>query len=507
MKQLTSILSLSLLTMAAGNAQPEQETSSPAQGADMIRFANHDTLHGTFLSFGSANSLNWQSPETKDPIPFSTKKLHRVVLNRGQAHQALQYKSAVHLANGDVIPGEIISSDQKKVVLNTEHLGQLSISREHVSRLAPNPFGGKLLYFGPLNADGWESLPISQPKGKADDENKEAGEDKPSPDKNKDEAKDESEEPSDWKFVANAWYSGTDKSTYLVRKDALQDQCKISFKMAWRNSLYASVILHADFAPPEYEGEEKLHSSTNNSAGHAYILGFTNHSATLTSTTFDKDGKPQTNRFDNTRASLRLSGKNESNIEIRLDRTNQSILLFADGSFRGKWELGESYDGKGNHLAFRNLRYNNADLRVSDIAISHWNGMKDSAQSMTTAERDVILLNNGVDRFSGAFKNLQNGQVTFTGSFDNDMSIPVEDIQEIHFATNHQKGAQDPPKGAVYFFVYPYGRITGTPSASSNGKTKLLTDLLGEVNLDTRYINIIDFTHTNSLLDFWDDNF
>ena len=63
--------------------------------------------------------------------------------------------------------------------------------------------------------------------------------------------------------------------------------------------------------------------------------------------------------------------------------------------------LGEKYVGKGTALAFKKLPYGNSELRVSEILISQWNGMRDSAQSMQTSERDVILLTNGVDRFSG----------------------------------------------------------------------------------------------------------
>jgi hypothetical protein len=201
-------------------------------------------------------------------------------------------------------------------------------------------------------------------------------------------------------------------------------------------------------------------------------------------------------------------------IEIRIDKPNKSILLYADGSFKCKWSLGESYAGKGNTLAFHNPRYNNAELRVSDIAISHWNGMKDSAESMSSTKRDIILLNNGIDRFSGIFKHLRDGQVSFEGTYDNAMIIPVEEVHEIHLATGQQKPLPEKAKQAVHFFIYPYGRITGSPSGTADtpgadtpGKTKLSTDLLGDLELDTSFINIIDFSQKNSLLDIWDDNF
>ncbi len=78
-------------------------------------------------------------------------------LNRGQAHKAIHYKSAVHLINGDVIPGSITSADDTSVILDTEHLGIVTIPREVITRIAPKPFGGKLLYYGPLSTDGWKT--------------------------------------------------------------------------------------------------------------------------------------------------------------------------------------------------------------------------------------------------------------------------------------------------------------------------------------------------------------
>jgi hypothetical protein len=172
--------------------------------------------------------------------------------------------------------------------------------------------------------------------------------------------------------------------------------------------------------------------------------------------------------------------------------------------------LGDHYETKGNHLAFGPTRYNKSQFRISDITISKWNGMKDSAQSMSDSKRDIILLNNGMDRFSGKFQSISNGQVHFKGTFDNDLTIPLDQVQEIHFATNRQTKPPVQSKDAVYFFIYPHGRITGIPYTEPDAPAnsiRLKTSLFGDLPLDTRYINIIDFSHKNSLLELWDDNF
>ena len=497
MNYLFRIIALALIAGAQSSlAEPSEKPAAAAKaGPDLLRFINNDTLHGSFLSFASSETMVWKNPEAAEPIRFSTSKLHRIVLNRGKAHRPLTHTANVKLANGDVIPGIIISADAKTVVLETEHLGRLELPRNTIEKLSPSPFGGKLLYFGPLNDDGWKTLPIAKIGSAQKNEEKSKTEDK------------DKEKLTDWTRVGAAWYAGTDKNRYLVRENAMPDKCRLSFKLAWRGSLYAKVALHADFAPPEYEHKSSSQLDMAATLGHSYLLSLSNHSASLYSCTFDKDGKPLNTRLEGNQFSLGLSGKETADIELRIDRANKNIILFLDGQFKAKWNLGDEYAGKGSHFAFRHQRYNNAEIRLSDVVIAHWNGMKDSASSMKSAKRDVVLLNNGVDRFSGKFKELRDGKVRFDGTYGNEMSIPLDEVSEIHFATSKVKSDHMENPKAVYFYIYPHGRITGIPSLGTDGKTKLLTSLLGEVMLDARYINIIDFSHQNSLLDNWDDNF
>ena len=469
---------------------PTKQVDAP----DLLRFINNDTLHGNFLSFGANDTIKWKNPEAVETISFSTSKLHRIVFNRGMAHKPLSNSSNVKLINGDVIPCKIISANSKSVEINTDHLGKLQIPRNTISQVTPNPFGGKLLYHGPLNDEGWKTLDTA----KINDEQKTSPKEKDNDD----------DKLTDWQHIGSAWYAGTNKNQFLLRENAMPDKCRLSFKLAWRTSLYAKIALHADCSPPQYE-HKKISSQLDMGAtvGRAYVLNLSSHSASLYSCTFDDEGKPINTRLDGNQSNLRLSGADSAEFELRIDRTQKNILLYVDKEFKVKWHLGEEYDGKGDHLAFRNLQYNNAELRVSDIVIANWNGMKDSASSMKSSTRDVVLLNNGLDRFSGTLGEISDGTVSFKGSFNSSMVIPIEEIGEIQLASKKDKMIQDKPPKSVYFYIYPHGRITGIPHESSDGQTKLTSALLGDLSLDTRYINLIDFSHKNSLLDNWDDNF
>jgi hypothetical protein len=262
--------------------------------------------------------------------------------------------------------------------------------------------------------------------------------------------------------------------------------------------------------PPKYDGPESssLNSRMGSIVGKSYMLTISSHSATLYHYTFDEAGKPVATRVGQQNASIRLSGKSKADIELRMDKGNKALMLFVDGQFKIKWDLGEKYEASGSALAFYNTRYSNSEMRISEILISDWNGLRDTANSMQTADRDVILLTNGLDRFSGEFKQIRDGKVSFRGGFNNDITIPLNEVQEIHIASNRvRKLADDAENNSVYFYLQPFGRISGIPTADKAGRTKIQSDIVGNVNLDMKFVSIIDFSHKNSLLDFWNDNF
>lgn len=483
---------ITALALIAGSASALADTTeNPEKSSDLLRFTNHDTLHGRFIGFGASDTLIWNNPEATGAINFSTSKLHRVVLNQGKAHLALKQTSHVKLTNGDVIPGKIISADSKTVVMETDHLGKLEIPRSALSKIAPSPFGGKLLYHGPLNKEGWKTLPSATKDGVKKAEPKD----------------DDEKASSDWQHISSAWYVGTDKSRFLVRENAMPDKCQISFQLTWRSSLYAQVALHADFSPPEYEGKVSSQLEMGATIGHGYILNLSNHSASLTECTFDENGKPTNTRLQGSQSSLGLSSVETAHVELRLDKKQKNILFFLNGDFKAKWDLGKDYAGKGAHFAIKSQDYRKSEIRISDIVISHWNGRKDSASSMQSNDRDLILLTNGLDRFSGTFKGLHEGKVSFRGSYQNDMLIPLDEINEITLSSGKEEKTVTENPQAVYFYIHPHGRITGIPGQTIDNLTKIETALLGEITLDTRYTNIIDFSHKNSLFDNWDDNF
>ena len=63
------------------------------------------------------------------------------------------------------------------------------------------------------------------------------------------------------------------------------------------------------------------------------------------------------------------------------------------------------------------------------------------------------------------------------------------------------------PERSTTFYTLPHGRLSGTPVASNGSDCIISSEIMGTIHLNTDYVNIIDFSQQNNLLDFWNDRF
>ena len=135
---------------------PNNATGANAQGPtqDTLAFFNKDQLHGTLQSI-DANGLRWQSPDAHDPIVFRTTNIAVVKLDSHK--QANPGKSAqkIGLTNGDELPGNILSLDDKNLVLDTWYAGRITISRAMLRHIVPISGINSAIYEGPTGMEGW----------------------------------------------------------------------------------------------------------------------------------------------------------------------------------------------------------------------------------------------------------------------------------------------------------------------------------------------------------------
>ena len=487
---------------------------------DLLRFMNGDALHGRFEGLQDGATIEWSGSNLKTPVLLQTGKLRRLSLNGGRATKLFNSPSYILLPDGDQVPGEIVALDQDHITIDSPVAGTLTLPREHVRTVAPNPHGGTLHYLGPFSPEGWTVITRSNNQARV--RRREEAKDPNAPDmgaaETADDKKKNEEEP--WIFAGGAWYNN---GQLPIKVDAkLPDKARIAFRLAWRNRLNAVIAFHATTeipAPPEADEDDEedgekenaphrvgSHSSSYpHTFGHSYVLTIYSSYAMLYRCDFDKDGNGEQTRLSTSSSNIRLDDSGEAEFELRCDRANNSIILFIDGHYVSQWEDAAGYVGTGSHLAFA-CQNNSSRLRVSDLVVSSWNGMIDSARSMDADDRDVILLTNGTDRFSGDLTGLEDGKFLLRGTYA-DMKIPVEQVEEIRFARKRVAPTPAPSGKALRLILQPVGRLTLDPVSATRSTLEARSAVLGDIELDLGYASLLEFSFSDSILDSWDDDF
>lgn len=475
-----------------------------AQDSDVLRLiANGDTLHGSFVGMKDGSTLTWSGSSLKNSIELHSSSLRRLALNGGRAPKSLPHPEHLKLVNGDEIPGRVLNLDKNNVTIETPMSGTITLDRKFVTSISPNPFGGLLHYMGPFTEENWTVVTPAKPTGNQARRRRAIEEDD----------EEISDDTKAWEFGGDAWYSG---GQLPIAVDAnIPGKARIAFNLAWRSRLNAVIAFHATMEVPELkveEGEEPKPRVVGNGTssypltyGHSYVLTIYSSYAMLYRCDFDEDGNAKMNRLTASSATIHLEESGEASFDLRCDRENNNITLFVNGEYVNQWEDTRGYAGTGEHLAF-SCQNSSSRLRVSDVIVSSWNGMIDSARSMEAEDRDTILLSNGTDRFSGEITGLHDGHYHLKGSYA-EMQIPSTEVEEIRFASDTRAELPATSAKAVRIVLRPIGRLTLDPISSTANKLTGRHPALEELTVDLGYASLLEFSFSDSILDSWDDDF
>lgn len=471
---------------------------------DLLRFENSDQLHGSFLGLTEGGAIRFQNKEMKEPAEFRVDTLRHMVFRGGRPGQSSHTLTHVCLTNGDRIPGTVVAMDASLLTLDTGFMGVLRIPRAHISMIATNPMGGRIHYYGPFSQDGWSTI---QPSSAAGDDNG-----PPS---------------SEWQFSGSSWYWKGSKPDgarinsqtrgALVRREGLADRSIMRFRLDWREQFGISIAFHADFATgdPAKDDDAMKQSRAQGSLpsvfGNAYVLQIYASYIMLYRSSWDPERGPQYDRIQTSSTSLRLNDARSATVEIRGNRQNGRISLFINDEFLTQWNEppaaadGESYAGKGNGYGF-SIQQGSGSVRISEILVSDWNGLPDSARSMELDESDVILMNNGVDRFSGEVGTLDADGRLGVQTRHTPMMLPLADTSEIRFARARLSKPTEEEQGSSFIHISPIGQITCKLLSGDADKIRIRHPLLGEVDCQTTPLVMIEYKKGSRIADQWNDD-
>jgi len=486
---------------------------------DHLRFTNGDQLEGSFGGINASGKIFWERTDLAAPLELQREKVRQIVLRNARPVSPLTDPCHVTLINGDRIPGRVAAADEHEVTLETTSAGILTLPRDTIAAVSPNPFGGRLLYAGPFDDKGWNIVHAENPAGGVDPF---APNGPPLPPKKKKGA--EPEKPA-WSHAGAAWYSraGGDAITYDA---GMPDRALLRFKLGWRARPTIAVAFHADLRQPavnKKEGEPAEEPRPGfggmpNFArlfGTAYVLNFNSGYVHLQRTGFDEDGNPEVERVRVGATTVRLPDTGDALFEIRCDRKEGSIAVYINGEFAVQWYTGEegedppaeggpTYRAPGGGIGFH-VQGGAAQVRITDIVVAEWNGMTDSARSMESENQDIVLLTNGTDRFSGRIRAIHEGNVEIEAKYAA-LKVPMQDVAEIHFARSGRRKAEEPQGTEITVHLQPVGRISGNPLSAAKDRIQLETRLAGKVDLDLAPAVVLEFQSAGGFLDEWEDD-
>lgn len=496
-----------------------------ADSSDLIRFTNGDQLHGSFVGIKTGPLATWQREDVSAPVDFQISRVRHVVLHGGQPSRPLESLAHLGLVNGDRMPGIVTGIDEHTVTLTTTYAGVLRIPRNQISMLAPNPLGGRVYYYGPFSEKDWSMAHASFPEGLPPPDANAMADAKAGPPNDEKSEVSASSSPGRWVFSGSAWYwKDKHTGTALIRESGLPDRAVLRFDLSWKNRLCLAIGFHADFAhtkpkDPDTPKGGKARGFIPGDAsdlprlfGNSYVLQLYSNYIMLYRTSVTADGKPSIEPIHQNN-NLRLVESGESQVELRTNRLTGSITLFINDEFITQWSEndgsgrdGVHYAGKGSGFGFL-VQGDDAPVRISDVVISEWNGMPDSARSLQVDDQDVVLMSNGTDRFAGHIGNLnQQGKIQFQGKHG-PLHFPLEDVAEIRFAHNHLATPPDVSPDHLVVRFHPVGSVSGRPLPSDRSSFSILNSSAGELNLSLDSAVMIDFNASKQIIDDWDANF
>ncbi|MFC4993999.1 hypothetical protein [Rubritalea tangerina] len=479
--QALSLLSLSL----ACHLAPANE--------DIINFKNNDTLHGTFLGFKDNHTIQWESPESDNPIDFKTDALRKIIFQKGLPRKPFTHTSSITLANGDILPCSIVSIDSEAVAIHADYLGELTIPRNQIRSCDLNPLGQQILYQGPFQADEWRVVTPPDTNDAAIEEQADST-------------------VSNWEFANFSWYNRGQQGSLILNDVKLPSSYRVLFKLESARATNVSLIFGADFKKPvldDKEGNSRRSSADRITSqfGSCFALRLSSGSTSLSMYNVSDDGESSYTYLKpvNGRSSYRSQSNSLSSIiELRVDTHKQSIASFRNGQLMHIWSLKDMAPiPNGSAIGFNSLSGGDMYLtRISDFTIAPWNGVMESPLSLESNEHDVVMINNGTDRFSGSIIQLDAEQLTLDGNYTK-LNIPRQDLQSLNFNLNTLNDSTPNPKNSAQFHMGTSGKITATPTNTNSDSIHLSHPILGELKLNFNYLTAITYDAQSSLLDQW----
>ena len=121
---------------------------------DVLSFINGNRLNGRLLGFERNSGLKWRHPFINPDLSIELSKVASITLASSSKTNSPPLSGRVFLANGDMLNGQIVTMNDRRLWLKTKYAGELKIDRAAVCvLLCKIPLDGIFFKDGPKGMD------------------------------------------------------------------------------------------------------------------------------------------------------------------------------------------------------------------------------------------------------------------------------------------------------------------------------------------------------------------
>jgi hypothetical protein len=405
-------------TAASTNASPPPAPIAandvPEAPADALLLRNGDRLFGKLLAIDSQATIRWQHPDAAQPIEFKPETVSQIDFPAQHLPAAPSDTACkIHLGEGGLLQGSLVSCDAESVVLDTWYAGRLTIARNAIQSLSVSS-ASTTSFDGITTMEGWT-------QGSA--------------------AAAFAGEAGQWTYRNGGFYAS--KAASIARDLALPDVAEIEFDLAWKGALNLAIALYTDSLQPI------LLSNKENGPDFGGFYSLRIQSVFMQLMRITKhDPLNQASLGDLVVPSL--SQSNRIHMDLRASKPQHSIALFIDGALIKQWIDPAGFAGEGKGVRFVQNPPGGA-VRISNLRVSHWDGIfEDTRPADVDPSRDTAWLSDG-SVLTGAIESIANGKLTVQTAKEK-VEVPLARLREVMFAQHTGKA---PANGPVSFRAVP----------------------------------------------------
>jgi hypothetical protein len=416
-----------------------------AIGQDLLELLNKDKLHGTMLGITAGEyGLKWKHGSVEKPMDFNLASAGSVALAPRKSAPGTPPTAAIYLSNGDMLPGNVVSLDNEKLVVDTGYAGRLNINRLMIKAISPNIGVSSLVYEGPGALSDWTT------------------------------ARSGRRNQAQWTCKNGVLAAMQD---YPIGRyiEGMPDVVDIQFEAAWRNNYPSFYFMFYTENIQEQRNGYMLQVSGNS----IYLQRYTpeNGSSNL-------GGSENYEGFNNGRM-------RQARFNLLVDKNKKTFSLLINGVLVKQWTETANFAGRGNGISFRPS--NHGDLRISRIRIAQWDGrlpeVGGGSSDKGTKEDLVRFVNN--DKVSGQLKSIANGVAKLETSYAT-MDVPLARVAEIVTATEKSERARKNKEDIRATFTEK-GVLTLQLLRIEKDEIKGKSENFGEITLPLGVLRSLDF--------------